>query len=144
MKHKTVKKEQSEIKEIRVVAVAAILTVVLVLTVLLLTFCNMEINKLEIINTDVKIDENGEKYAVVYLDENGCADYKIEYKITPKNAQLNKVEFLYNKTTPGVAVDKNGLVSFTEVTAVEVTVRVEDQDNNSAEDKIFLIAKNKQ
>lgn len=144
MKNTKQKNPDSEKKELRIVAIAAAMTVVLILTIVLVAFFSGKIDKIEIINSNVKIDENGEKYAVVYLDENRRADYQIEYDLTPKNVKAKKVEFHYNKSTPGVSVNEDGLVSFTEVTAVEVAVRLKNSDDSSVEDKIFLIAKYKE
>lgn len=143
MKNNEIKNEQSERKEISVIAIAAVLAAIVALTITVFAFCNAEVISVNITNNDVKIDENGEKYVVVYLDESGKASYQLEWEITPESSKARGVEFEYNKTTPGVTVNEKGLVSFTGVTAVEVTVCEKNSENSSAKDKILLIAKYK-
>ena len=119
------------------------ITLLLFTIILILTSCKADIERITITNSDVKVDEAGEKYAVVYLDENSEATYKIEYEIYPKRASDNEVEFKYNKNTPHVTVDEDGTVKFTSVTALSVTVTSKECTDYVRDDTILIIAKYK-
>ena len=84
MKNNEMKNEQSERKEISVIVIAAVLAAIAALTITVFAFCNAEVISVNITNNDVKIDENGEKYVVVYLDESGKASYQLEWEIRGK------------------------------------------------------------
>ena len=44
------------------------------------------VSTIEILNKNLKTQEDGTPYAVVRLDENKRAQFLIEYKVTPENA----------------------------------------------------------
>lgn len=91
------------------------------------------VSTIEILNKDLKTQEDGTPYAVVRLDENKRAQFLIEYKVTPENATNTGVTFAYDKTSTVAAVDERGLVTFTGAGFIKVTIIAADGSNVQAQ-----------
>lgn len=92
---------------------------------------------IEILNTDLKTSENGEKYAVITPDENGERKYQILYRVHPDNATDSGVSFVYDTQNTAASIDENGVVTFTKKGAITVTITAKDGSGASATIKIF-------
>ena len=100
------------------------------------------VQRIAILNDDVKIDESdGSLYVVIYLDDKDTAQYQIQYRVYPENATNQGVTFSYDTQTPNVSVDENGLVSFTGMSAVEVILNPKDGTTLGVTPSILIIAK---
>lgn len=84
------------------------------------------VESIEILNTDVKIDDQGNKYVTIFPDENGERKYQIQYRVYPDNASTKTVSFDYDKQNKNVTVDENGVVTFTKKGAVIVYIKATD------------------
>lgn len=97
------------------------------------------VESIEILDDNLKENELFGKYAVIYPDENGEWKYQISYRVHPDNVTDTKVEFAYDKQTPGVTVDQNGIVTFTQPGSVMITLI--PHDGSEARATITIVAK---
>ena len=102
------------------------------------------VSNVELVDDDIQISAGGSQYVVVYLDEDGKAEYQLNWRVTPTNASNTKMKFSYDDkegTLTGISVDKNGLVKFDEPGAV--TIRITPADgtvlNPPVEITIFAV-----
>ena len=96
------------------------------------------VEKIEILNTGLKENELFGKYAVVTLDENNEAKYLIECRVYPDDATNKEISFAYDLQTKNVTVDEKGLVTFSGISTVTITIAPRDGSDTSA--KITIIA----
>ncbi len=92
---------------------------------------------IELLNTDIKTADNGEKYVVIRPDENGERKYQILYRVHPDNATDPGVSFSYDKQNTSVSIDENGVVTFTKKGAVIVEIIAKDGSGAKATLKIM-------
>ena len=99
----------------------------------------VSVESIEILNRGLKEDKNWCKYVVIEPDANGDRRYHIEYRVHPDEATNPKVEFNYDRQTPNVTVDENGLVTFSKPGMVKVYLIATDGSN--IQTTITIIAK---
>ncbi len=123
----------------------SILSLCLVFTLALTSLfsCGTNLTRIDIVGDGVRVDDNGEKYVVVYLDENDKATYKLEYELLPYDHKPVDIDISYNKNLPGVTLGEDGVFEFSAVTGVEVTVSGKGANSRIIEDKIFIFVKHK-
>lgn len=91
----------------------------------------------EILNENVKVNDNGEPYVVVRPDDEGNRQYQILYRVHPDNATNNEVSFAYDDQNGTVSIDENGVVTFTKKGVVEVHIIAKDGSGASAKLTIY-------
>lgn len=96
------------------------------------------VEKIEILNSGIKIDDQGNKYVTILPDENGDRRYQIEYRVYPDDATTKTVSFDYDKQNKNVSVDENGVVTFTKKGAV--TVLITATDGSGVIEKLEIVA----
>ena len=134
-------------------SVVILIAIIYVAAVALVSFFGLQhlvleetvyVQRIQILNDDVKVDPvDGSIYVVLYLDEKQEAKYQIEYRVHPENATNQGVNFSYDKQTPNVTVDENGLVKFTGPSAITVTLDPKDGTPLGVKPEILIIAKQK-
>ena len=87
-------------------------------------------NKIEILNEDIKINKNGEPYALATKGEDGVWRYQIEYRVYPDNVTNDAVTFSYDNNNNTVSIDENGVVTFTKKGVVTVQILPQDGSSN--------------
>ena len=55
------------------------------------------VESIELLDENLKVDENGDKYVVIRPDENGERKYQIKYRVHPDNATDDGVRFAYDE-----------------------------------------------
>ena len=98
------------------------------------------VSSIELLDENLKTNDQGEKYVVIYPDENGDRKYQIKYRVHPDNATDDGVIFAYDEENTFATVDENGLVTFTKKGAITVQIIAKD---GSAKTSINIICKNK-
>ena len=96
------------------------------------------VERIELLDENLKTDDQGQKYVVIYPDENGERKYQIKYRVHPDNATENGVTFAYDKQNTSVTVDENGVVTFAKKGAITVQIIAKD---GSAKTSIKIICK---
>ena len=96
------------------------------------------VQSIEILDENLKTDDQGEKYVVIYPDEKGERRFKIDYHVYPDNATNTEVDFAYEERE-GVTVDEYGVVTFEGQGLIKVKIIAKDGSN--AEDSLLIIAK---
>ena len=84
------------------------------------------VEKIEILNDNIQIDDQGNKYVVIFPDENGERKYQINYRVYPDDASTKKVSFDYDKQNTNASVDENGIVTLKKKGAVIVYIKATD------------------
>ena len=116
-------------------SVVILIAVIYVAAVALVSFFGLQaklyndkiyVESIELLNNDIKVDEEGNKYVTIFPDENGERKYQIQYRVYPDNASTKTVSFDYDKENPNVTVDENGVVTFTKKSAVIVYIKSTD------------------
>ena len=97
------------------------------------------VQSIEILDENLKTDDQGEKYVVIYPDEKGERKYQIKYRVHPDNATDDGVTFAYDQQNTAVTVDEDGVVTFAKKGAVTVQIIAKD---GSAKTSITIICKN--
>ena len=93
---------------------------------------------IELLDENLKVDENGEKYVVIRPDENGERKYQIKYRVHPDNATEDGVTFAYDEQNTSVTVDETGVVTFAKEGVVTVQIIAKD---GSAKTSIKIISR---
>ena len=93
----------------------------------------------ELLNENVKVNEQGEPYVVVRPDDEGNRQYQILYRVHPDNATNNEVSFAYDNQNGTVSIDENGVVTFTKKGVV--TVQIIAKDGSGASAKLTIYAR---
>ena len=96
------------------------------------------VESIELLDENLKVDENGEKYVVIRPDENGERKYQIKYRVHPDNATDDGVTFAYDEQTTYVTVDETGVVTFAKKGVVTVQIIAND---GSAKTAIKIISR---
>ncbi len=98
------------------------------------------VSNIELLDENLKTNDQGEKYVVIYPDENGDRKYQIKYRVHPDNATDDGVIFAYDEENAFATVDENGVVTFTKKGAITVQIIAKD---GSAKTSITIYCKNK-
>ena len=96
------------------------------------------VESIELLDENLKVDENGEKYVVIRPDENGERKYQIKYRVHPDNATEDGVTFAYDEQNTSVTVDETGVVTFAKKGVVTVQIIAKD---GSAKTAIKIISR---
>lgn len=83
-------------------------------------------NKIELLNEDIKINKNGEPYALAEKGEDGVWRYQLEYRVYPDNATNSAVIYSYDNLNNTVSVDENGVITFTKKGVVTIEILPKD------------------
>lgn len=100
--------------------------------------CAKSVKEIRIIESRLKHDEKYGDYVVLSLDENGEAEYEIKYEISPESKR--RVNFEYDYKSDFVSGDDRGVVKFTGVGSVMVTLSVKNRDRTTLQKTLFVIA----
>jgi hypothetical protein len=95
------------------------------------------VSSIVIDNKDLKyIEGNPTPTAIIHLNEDGVAHYQIKCTVLPVEATNTKVYYSYDYQSQIASVDENGLVTFTGIGILEVTIIPQDGSDVSAKIKI--------
>jgi hypothetical protein len=103
------------------------------------------VSEIEILNKDIREAPEFAKaeydyYVVISPNETtGERKYQIEYRVRPDDATNQEVDFVYDKTTPGVTVSDSGIVTFEHSGSVIVSLIPKDGGDCSV--KIAVMAR---
>ena len=97
------------------------------------------VDEIEIIDENCFYKQDGTKYIFLYPDEEGKREYQIVWKLTPENATNSNVDFIYDYMNTNVTVDQNGLVSFSDIGTITVTVMANDGSGKSDSISIYFV-----
>ena len=93
------------------------------------------VERVEILNENYSIDDNGEKYITV-RDSN---QFQLEWRVYPDNATNKEVDFVYDTTNTKFTVDENGIVTCSTGKGA-ITVQIVSKDG--VKDKILINFRN--
>lgn len=96
------------------------------------------VESIELLDENLKVDDQGVKYVVIRPDENGERRYQIKYRVHPDNATENGVTFAYDEQNTSVTVDETGVVTFAKKGVVTVQIIAKD---GSAKTSIKIISR---
>jgi hypothetical protein len=96
------------------------------------------VESIELLDENLKVDDQGVKYVVIRPDENGERKYQIKYRVHPDNATENGVTFAYDEQNTSVTVDETGVVTFAKKGVVTVQIIAKD---GSAKTSIKIISR---
>ena len=96
------------------------------------------VESIELLDENLKVDENGDKYVVIRTDENGERKYQIKCRVHPDYATDDSVRFAYDEQTTYVTVDETGVVTFAKKGVVTVQIIAND---GSAQTSIKIISR---
>ena len=96
------------------------------------------VESIELLDENLKVDDQGVKYVVIRPDENGERKYQIKYRVHPDNATENGVTFAYDEQNTSVTVDETGVVTFAKEGVVTVQIIAKD---GSAKTSIKIISR---
>ena len=94
------------------------------------------VSSIELLDEDLKTNDQGEKYVVISPDEKGERKYQIKYRVHPDNATDDGVIFAYDEENTIATVDENGLVAFNKKGVLTVQIVAKD---GSAKTSIKII-----
>lgn len=131
-------------------SVIVLIGVIYILAVAVVSFFGLQIDtfnetiyvsKVEIINENIKIADDGSKYVVIHFedDPNNPTSYQLEWRVYPDDATRKVVEFNYDRTRDFVEVNEFGTVIFNRKGSI--TVYITSTDGNEKSDSITVIAK---
>lgn len=91
------------------------------------------VSSIEILNEELKINSNNEKYIVIYFEEfddlNDNPNYvQLQTKVWPENATYRNVDYIYSESEK-VSVTAIGTVVFTQPTTVTIYITSQDGTN---------------
>ena len=95
------------------------------------------VEKIEILNENVGIDANGDKYITV-RDGNKL---QLDFRVYPDNATNKEVDFVYDTTNTKFTVDENGVVTCSTGKGA-ITVQIVAKDGTGIKDKILINFRN--
>ena len=95
------------------------------------------VEKIEILNENYKLDQNGEKYITV----RGENKLQIDWRVYPDNATNKEVDFVYDTTNTKFTVDENGVVTCSTGKGA-ITVQIVAKDGTGIKDKILINFRN--
>ena len=131
-------------------SVVILIALIFIASVVLVSFYGLQfkvfdeivyVESIEILEENLKINDQGQQYVVIRPDENGVIQYQIKYRVHPDNATEDSVTFVYDNQNPNVSVDENGVVTFLEGGSA-ITVQVKAKDG-SASASITIFARKK-
>ena len=108
------------------------------------------IRSVEIVVEESQIHE-GKTQVVIYLDENGKAEYQLKARfatsadldedaeLTMRDADFEKVEFQYDRQKTFVSISEDGLVTFTK--KGQVTITILPKDGSDCSDTVTITVK---
>lgn len=96
------------------------------------------VESIELLDENLKVDDQGVKYVVIRPDENGERKYQIKYRVHPDNATEDGVTFAYDEQNTSVTVDETGVVTFAKKGVVTVQIIAKD---GSAKTSIKIISR---
>ena len=96
------------------------------------------VESIELLDENLKVDDQGVKYVVIRPDENGERKYQIKYRVHPDNATEDGVTFAYDEQNTSVTVDETGVVTFAKEGVVTVQIIAKD---GSAKTSIKIISR---
>ena len=117
--------------------ILSILTFVLLLSICL-TSCAKSVKEIKIIEENLKYNEKYGDYVVLSLDDNDEATYEIKYELSPNVER--RVEFQYDYKSDSVIGNEEGVVKFTGVGSVMVTLSVKNKNDIPLQKTLFVIA----
>ena len=93
---------------------------------------------IDLLNEDIKIDKNGNNYALAEKGEDGIWRYQLNWRVHPDNVTNDGVTFSYDNQNNTVFIDEDGVITFTQKGVVTVTILPKDAAPNvSATVKIW-------
>lgn len=95
------------------------------------------VEKIEILNENYKLDQNGEKYITI----RGENKLQIDWRVYPDNATNKEVDFVYDTTNTKFTVDENGVVTCSTGKGA-ITVQIVAKDGTGIKDKIKINFRN--
>ena len=98
------------------------------------------VSSIELLDENLKTNDQGGKYVVIYPDDKGERKYQIKYRVHPDNATDDGVIFAYDEENAFATVDEKGVVTFKKKGAITVQLIAND---GSAKTSITIICKNK-
>ena len=123
-------------------SVVVLIALIYILSIALVSFFGLQykvfeevipVERIEILNEGLDYHETWGNYVVISPDkETGEWRYQIQYRVYPDEATDNKVKFTYDTQNTVASVDENGLVTFTGIGMVKVTLIPLDGSDTSA------------
>lgn len=102
--------------------------------------CGRRVKEFRIIDDNLEYSETYGDYVVIPLDENGEAVYEIKYELSPKSNRI--VEFEYDYKADCVKGNGDGVIKFTGVGSVMVTLSVGRKGEVLKQATLFVVAAN--
>lgn len=81
--------------------------------------------------------ETGNKYVIIYPNEDGVWEYQLQYTISPDNTSNTVVDFIF-EADPSVSVSSTGLVTMTEFGST--IIKIMATDGSGASDTVTIYA----
>ena len=97
------------------------------------------VEKIELLNTDIKTNDAGEQYVLISPDDQGVRQYQIEYKVYPENATTKEVTFSCDSSFGTATVSETGLVVFEKIGAMNVYIS--PRDGSDIQTKLIVMAR---
>ena len=117
-------------------SVVMMIGIIYVLSVALVSFFGLQykiynekvyVERIEILNSDVKIDDEGMKYVTIRPDESGNRIYQLEWRVYPDNATNKTVDFIYDSQNTNVTIDETtGVVTFQKKGSIKIQIMATD------------------
>lgn len=120
-------------------SVVILITIIYIASIALVSFFGLQFkvfdeivysNKIELLNEDIKIDKNGNPYALATKGDDGVWRYQLEYRVYPDNVTNSAVTFSYDNQNNTVSIDENGVITFTKKGVVTIEVLPKDASPN--------------
>ena len=93
---------------------------------------------IDLLNEDIKVDKNGNNYALAEKGEDGIWRYQLQWRVYPDNVTNDGVTFSYDNQNNTVFINEDGVITFTQKGVVTVTILPKDAAPNvSATVKIW-------
>ncbi len=117
-------------------SVVMMIGIIYVLSVALVSFFGLQykiynekvyVERIEILNSDIKIDGDGGKYVTIRPNENGDRIYQLEWRVYPDNATNKAIDFIYDTQNTNVTVDEaTGVITFQKKGAIQIQIMATD------------------
>ncbi len=129
-------------------SVVILIALIFIASVVLVSFLGLKdkvfnpivyVESIELLEENLKYNDQGKPYVVIRPDENGVRQYQIKYRVHPDNATDSSVTFAYDNQNTSVTVDENGVVTFAKG-GTSVTVQIIANDG-SASTSITIFAR---
>ena len=97
------------------------------------------VESIELLNTGLNTDKNGEPFVVIYPDSQGRRQYQLEYRVHPDNATDTKVSFAIDSPANAATVSETGLVVFEKSGSAKIFIVAADGSN--AQVTLLIVAR---